>query len=167
LTRLKEKVPVYVSAIGPRAANLAGQLGDHLISLANSPQYVKEELWPALETAARDSGKDPNTMERVGHFLYVCDPDQVVRPEMLQQDAGTISGGAMNRAFASGVISIFHDAEEFIKRIEEYTRMGYNHIAIGNATPPIPGRGCGPGDMEGRPSARQVMQSCVRIELFF
>jgi G6PDH family F420-dependent oxidoreductase len=134
LTRPKDKVPVCVSAVGPRAANLAGRLGEHLISLANNPQYVREELWPALETAARESGRDPNAMERVGHFSYVYDPDHVVRPEMLQQDAGTISGGAMNRAFASGVISIFHDAEDFIKRIEEYTRMGYNHLAIGNTS---------------------------------
>ena len=134
LTRPKEKVPVYVSAIGPRAANLAGRLGDHLISLANNPQYIKEELWPALEAAARESGKDPSTMERVGHFSYVYDPDQVVRRENLQQDAGTISGGAMSKAFSSDFIAIFHNAEDIIKKIEEMKRMGYNHIAIADGT---------------------------------
>jgi len=134
LTRPEEKVPVYVSAIGPRAASLAGRLGDHLISLANNPQYIKEELWPAFEAGARESDKDPKTMERVGHFSYVYDPDQVVRPEDLQQDAGTISGGAVSKAFSSGVISIFHHAEDFIKKIEEMKRMGYNHIAIGNVS---------------------------------
>jgi G6PDH family F420-dependent oxidoreductase len=130
LTRPEEKVPVYVSAVGPRAANLAGRLGDHLITLANNPQYVREELLPAFEAGAREAGRDPKTMERVGHFSYVYDPDQVVRPEHLQQDAGTISGGAVSKAFSSGVISIFHNAEDFIKRIEEFKRMGYNHLAI-------------------------------------
>jgi len=130
LTRPKEKVPLYVSAIGPRAADLAGRLGDHLITLANNPQYIKDELFPALEAGARVSGRDPNTMERVGHFSYVYDPDQMVLPENLQQDAGTISGGAMSKAFSSGFISIFHSAEDFIKRIEEMKRMGYNHLAI-------------------------------------
>jgi len=134
LTRPKEKVPVYVSAIGPRAANLAGRLGDHMISLANNPQYVMEELLPALEAGARESGKDPNIMERVGHFSYVYDPNQVVLLENLPQDAGTISGGAMSKAFSGGPISIFHSAEDFIKKIEELTRMGYNHIAIANIT---------------------------------
>jgi G6PDH family F420-dependent oxidoreductase len=134
LTRPKEKVPVYVSAIGTRAANLAGRLGDHLITLANNPRYIKDELFPALEAAARESGRDPNTMERVGHFSYVYDPDQVVRPENLQQDAGTISGGAMSKAFLSGVISVFHNAEDFIKKIEEMKRMGYNHLAIANGS---------------------------------
>jgi len=132
LTRPKEKVPVYVSAIGSRAANLAGRLGDHLITLANNPQYIRDELFPALEAAARASGRDPSTMERVGHFSYVYDPDQVVRPENLQQDAGTISGGAMSKAFSSKMISIFHSAEDFIKRIEEMKRMGYTHLAIGD-----------------------------------
>jgi G6PDH family F420-dependent oxidoreductase len=137
LTRPEEKVPVYVSAIGPRAANLAGRLGDHLISLANNPRYLKEELWPALEAAARESGKDPNTMERVGHFSYVYDPDQVVRPEHLQQDAGTISGGAVSKAFSSDFIAIFHSAEDIIKKIEEMKRMGYNHIAIADSSTAI------------------------------
>ena len=133
LTKPEEKVPVYVSAIGPRAANLAGRLGDHLISLANNPLYIKEELLPALEAGARESGKDPNTMERVGHFTYVYDPDQVVRTENLQHDAGTISGGAMSKAFSSEFIKIFHSAEDVIKKIEEMERMGYTHIAVGDA----------------------------------
>jgi len=130
LTRPKEKVPVYVSAIGPRAADLAGRLGDHMITLANNPQYIKGELFPALEAGAREAGRDPKIMERVGHFAYVYDPDQVVLPENLQQDAGTISGGAMSKAFASGFISIFHSAEDFIRKIEEMNRMGYDHLAI-------------------------------------
>jgi secondary-alcohol dehydrogenase (coenzyme-F420) len=132
LTRPEDKIPMYVSAIGPRAANLAGRLGDHMISLANNPQYVREELLPALESGARESGKDPAIMERVGHFGYVYDPDQTVRPEDLQQDAGTIVGSAVSKAFISGAISIFHDAEDFIKKIEEIKQMGYNHIAIGD-----------------------------------
>ena len=131
LTKPKEKVPVYVSAVGPRAADLAGRLGDHLISIANNAQYVTGELWPAFEAGARAAGRDPSTMERVGHFSYVYDPDHVVQPEDLQQDAGTISGGAVSKAFSSGVISIFRTAEDFINKIEEMKRMGYNHIAIG------------------------------------
>jgi len=130
LTRPKEKVPVYVSAIGPRAAELAGRLGDHLISIANNARYVTGELWPALEAGARAAGKDPGTMERVGHFGYVYDPDQVVQPENIQQEPGTIQGGAMAKAFSSEFISIFHTAEDFIKKIEEMKQMGYTHLAI-------------------------------------
>ena len=134
LTRPEEKVPVYVSAIGPRAADLAGRLGDHLITIANNPQYIRDELIPALEAGARASGRDPKMMERVGHFSYVFDPDQVVEPENLQQDAGTIQGGAVAKAVTGEVIFIFHTAEDFIKKIEEYKQMGYNHMAIADAS---------------------------------
>ncbi|MDD1712910.1 MAG: hypothetical protein LUQ69_07080, partial [Methanoregulaceae archaeon] len=42
-----------------------------------------------------------------------------------------------SKAFSGGVISIFHSAEDFIKKIEEMKRMGYNHIAIGNGSTAI------------------------------
>jgi len=132
LTRPEEKVPVWVSAIGPRAAKLAGRLGDHLITLANNPQYIRDELFPSFEAGARESGKDPDTMERVGHFTYIYDPDHVVQPEMVQQDAGTIKGSAVSKAFSSEFISTFHTAEDFIRKIEEMKGMGYNHLAVGN-----------------------------------
>ena len=73
-------------------------------------------------------------MERVGHFAYVYDPEQVVTPEHLQQDAGTIQGGAMAKAFSSEFISIFHTPEDFIRKIEAMERMGYTHLAIGNVS---------------------------------
>jgi G6PDH family F420-dependent oxidoreductase len=138
LTKPEEKIPVYVSAIGPRAANLAGRLGDHLITVANDSQYVKEELLPNFEAGAREAGKDPNTMERAAHFAYIYDPGQVVSPESLayiQQDPGTISGSVLSRAISSEFISIFHSAEDFIKKIEELKQMGYDHFVIANDTP--------------------------------
>jgi G6PDH family F420-dependent oxidoreductase len=147
LTRPEEKVPVYVSAIGPRAANLAGRLGDHLITIANHPRYIAEELLPAFEAGAREAGRDPAAMERVGHFSYVYDPEQVVRPENVQQDAGTISGGAMSKAFASEMIAIFHDAEDFIRKIEEMGRMGYNHLAIADGSMAVVRGARPPSDM--------------------
>jgi G6PDH family F420-dependent oxidoreductase len=136
LTKPEEKIPVWVSAIGPRAASLAGRRGDHLITLANDPQYVKEELLPAFEAGAREAGKDPKTMERAVHFSYLYDPDQKIPLESLeqQQDAGTMSGGALSRAISSEVLCLFHSAEDIIKKIEEMTKMGYNSIAVANST---------------------------------
>lgn len=138
LTKPKVKVPVYVSAIGPRAAEMAGRLGDHVISLANNPQYVRDELWPAFEAGARAAGKDPGKMERVGHFSYIYDPDGVVDPGYIQQDAGTIQGGAMSKAFASQMICLFHSADDCIRKIGEMERMGYTHLAIADQLMALP-----------------------------
>ena len=140
LTKPEKKIPVYVSAIGPRAADLAGRLGDHIITFANNPSYVRDELIPALEAGAKSAGKDSKNMERVVYFSFVYDPNQEIRPEDLQQDAGVIHGGAVSRALTSGVISIFNTAEDFIRKIEEYKRMGYNHLALADATPPVQGK---------------------------
>ncbi|MCQ8894220.1 MAG: LLM class flavin-dependent oxidoreductase [Methanolinea sp.] len=138
LTKPKVKIPVYVSAIGPRAAELAGRLGDHVISIANNPRYIKDELWPAFESSARAAGKDPRTMERVGHFSYIYDPDGAVNPDLIQQEAGTIQGGAMSKAFASQIITVFHSAEDCIKKIEEMERMGYTHLAVADQRMALP-----------------------------
>ena len=40
----------------------------------------------------------------------------------------------MSKAFASEMIVIFHDAEDFIRKIEEMGRMGYNHLAIADSS---------------------------------
>ncbi len=47
----------------------------------------------ALEAAARESGRDPNIIERVGHLSILRRRPGTGDPRTLQQDAGTISGG--------------------------------------------------------------------------
>ena len=124
LTKPEEKVPVYVSAIGPRAANLAGRLGDHLITIANHPQYVAEELLPALEAGAREAGKDPAAMERVGHFSVRLRPGS--GGPARERAAGCRHH--QRRRDVEGLRErddlILHDAEDFIRKIEEMGRMG-------------------------------------------
>ena len=74
LTKPEEKTPVYVSAIGPRSAKLAGRLGDHLVTLATDAHYVKDVLMPNFEAGAREAGRDPNTMERAVQITCIYDP---------------------------------------------------------------------------------------------
>jgi len=104
------------------------------MTIANDPQYVKEELLPTFDVSAREAGKDPNTMERAVHFSYLYDPDLVVPFESIQQDAGTISGGALSRAMSSEIVCLFHSAEDIIKKIEELKEIGYNSVVVANST---------------------------------
>lgn len=46
--RPEERIPVYFSAIGPRASKMAGLLGDHFITIARDPQLVKNVLMSEL-----------------------------------------------------------------------------------------------------------------------
>jgi alkanesulfonate monooxygenase SsuD/methylene tetrahydromethanopterin reductase-like flavin-dependent oxidoreductase (luciferase family) len=140
LTKPAEKIPVYFSAIGPRAAKTAGRLGDHLISLATDAHYVKEVLMPNFEAGAREAGKDPNTIERVVQPNYFYDPEQVITPEDIQLaplligDPGTVPG-IENAVDASLMYTLAHNAEDIIKTIEKLKGMGFDHIAFGNNTP--------------------------------
>jgi len=43
-TRPEKPIPVYFSAIGPRASRMAGLLGDHLITIARDPKIVRTSL---------------------------------------------------------------------------------------------------------------------------
>ncbi len=135
LTRPEEKVPVYVSAIGPKSARMAGRLGDHLMTLANVPQYVKEVLIPNFEAGAREAGKDPNAMERAVQIGYTYDPEQVIPLEYQKmEDPGTVPG--IEKSMDQSLFASFlHSAEDLIKTIEKLKGMGYDSIAISNNTP--------------------------------
>jgi G6PDH family F420-dependent oxidoreductase len=137
LTKPEEKIPVYFSAIGPRAAKTAGRLGDRLITVVTDAHYVKEVLMPNFEAGAREAGKDPNTMERAINVVYTYDPDQVVHPEdqhFLIEDPGTIPG--VEKAMDLSLHwSYPQNAEDIIKTIEKLKGMGFEHIAVGNNTP--------------------------------
>jgi alkanesulfonate monooxygenase SsuD/methylene tetrahydromethanopterin reductase-like flavin-dependent oxidoreductase (luciferase family) len=143
LTKPAEKIPVYVSAIGPRSAKLAGRLGDHLMSLATDAHHVKEVLMPTFEAGAREAGKDPNTMERTVQPNYIYDPEQVIHPEdfALIKDPGTVPGtenatvpGIENAVDVSLLYTLAHNAEDIITAIEKLKGMGYNHFAVANVT---------------------------------
>jgi secondary-alcohol dehydrogenase (coenzyme-F420) len=135
LTKPAEKIPVWVSAIGPRAARLAGRLGDHLMTLATDAHYVKEVLLPNFEAGAREADKDPKTMERAVQVNYIYDPDQVIPPELQKvEDPGTVPG--IEKALELSLhMSWPQSAEDIIATIESLTGMGFDHIAVGNHTP--------------------------------
>ena len=135
LTKPEEKIPVYFSGIGPRAAKLAGRLGDHLMTVATDAHYVKEVLLPNFEAGAREAGKDPATMERAVQIMWTYDPDHLIPPEaQIPEDPGTVPGieKAMDKSL---YYSFTHSAEDIIATIEKLKRMGYDHIAVTNATP--------------------------------
>ncbi len=57
----KKPVPIYFSAIGPKAAFRAGKYADHLMTV-NTWQKCRDTIFPEFEKGAREAGKDPKTM---------------------------------------------------------------------------------------------------------
>lgn len=129
LTRPDRPIPVYFSAIGPRASKMAGLLGNHLITVAKDPAVVRDVILPNFEAGAREAGRDPATMERALAVLYFYDPDHLVDPEAMKVSA---SEAKIEVAGAGSQMELWHSAEEIIKRIEEWKRLGFDHIIFGN-----------------------------------
>jgi G6PDH family F420-dependent oxidoreductase len=129
LTRPEERIPVYFSAIGPRASKMAGLLGDHLITVAKDPHHVKDVIFPNFEAGAKEAGKDPKKMERAVAVLYVYDPDRIIDPEAMKVSA---EEAKIEVAGEGTQTELWHTAEDIIKRIEELKRIGFDHVIFGN-----------------------------------
>jgi coenzyme F420-dependent glucose-6-phosphate dehydrogenase len=72
-TRPEKRPPIYVSAFGPRAARVAGRLGDGLWTLAD-PEAVPE-IVDAYRGAAEDAGREPGEIVLQAAFSWGPDDD--------------------------------------------------------------------------------------------
>lgn len=59
-------VPIYVAALGPKMAQLAGELADGVILWLSSPRHIKEVVIPNLEIGARRAGRSVADIEIFG-----------------------------------------------------------------------------------------------------
>ena len=128
-TRPEKPIPVYFSAIGPRASRMAGLLGDHLITVARDPKIVRDVIIPNFMAGAREAGKDPETMERALAVLYFYDPDHLVDPEAMKVSAAEAK---IEVAGEGSQMELWHSPEDIIRRIEEWKRLGFDHLIFGN-----------------------------------
>jgi len=72
------KIPIYVAAGGPKMAEVAGNVGDGLICtpvFGLDQQYCNETLFPAFEKGARNSGRDPSTLDKIAELWVSYDED--------------------------------------------------------------------------------------------
>jgi coenzyme F420-dependent glucose-6-phosphate dehydrogenase len=72
-TRGERRPPVYVSAFGPRAAGVAGRLGDGLWTLADPEQAPG--IIDAYRSACEDAGKEPGEIILQAGFSWAEDDD--------------------------------------------------------------------------------------------
>ncbi len=63
-TKPKTEIPIYFSAVGPKAARYAGATGVNLVTL-NSPEVCEKETFPAYERGLKKAGLDPSKNERL------------------------------------------------------------------------------------------------------
>lgn len=145
-TRAERQPPIYVSAFGPKAAAVAGRLGDGLWTLAD-PESVPDIL-DAYRGAAEDAGREPGEVLLQTSFSWAADDDAAlegVRPwkgsqpqefykddwhrpkEMYEEGERQVSDEEFKE---SAIIS--SDPGEHAERIREVEKLGASIVVLAN-----------------------------------
>ncbi|HEX4668507.1 MAG TPA: TIGR03557 family F420-dependent LLM class oxidoreductase [Solirubrobacterales bacterium] len=138
--------PIYVSAFGPRAARVAGRLGDGLWTLAD-PGAVPEII-DAYRGAAEDAGREPGEVVLQAGFSWAEDDDAALEgarvwkgaqpkefyvddwhdPKAMYEHAEEqISDDDLRQA-----LIISADPGEHVERIREVEKLGATAVALMN-----------------------------------
>jgi coenzyme F420-dependent glucose-6-phosphate dehydrogenase len=142
----ERRPPIYVSAFGPRAARIAGRLGDGLWTLAD-PESVPEIL-DAYRGGADDANREPGEIVLQAAFSWAADDDAALegarawkgaQPDEFYRDDWH-DPAAMHRQGEKEVsdeelretMIIAADPEEHAERIREVERLGATTVALMN-----------------------------------
>ncbi|MFX0592565.1 LLM class flavin-dependent oxidoreductase [Melissospora conviva] len=96
---VRDRIPVYLAAMGPAMTRLAGQIGDGWISHELcSPRYLTERILPELETGiGRTEGKTRADLDVVVSACCSVDPDPA---QARRRVAGLVGFYASVRTYA-------------------------------------------------------------------
>lgn len=145
-TRPEQRPPIYVSAFGPHAAKVAGELGDGLWTLAD-PETVPG-LIDAYRGAAEDAGHEPGEIVLQTAFSWAADDDAALEgarvwkgaqpKEFYTEDwhdpAAMYARGEANVSDEElrEALIIASEPEHHAERIREVERMGATTVALMN-----------------------------------
>jgi G6PDH family F420-dependent oxidoreductase len=153
-TKPEDEVPLYFSGMGPKGARLAGEFGDHLMTVAADPSKLKDETIPNFVEGAKKVGKNPENMEHAMLIWYSVDEDYDKAIEGLRFWAGCLvpsmfkyrvceatevelHADMVNHAMIKENYMVATDAEELIKEIERFIDVGIDHFCLGNSSPNV------------------------------
>jgi len=150
----KSKIPIFVGASGPKAAELAGRVGDGLLTITNpDDNYYKDLLFPALERGLKSreiTGRESFEKNVEVQVSYDEDYDKAV--ESVRPWAGNVMpiffnlgvydprvveehGNFVGNEQLAKIWVITTSAEPIIKSIERYSKLGFTGAHITSSSP--------------------------------
>lgn len=73
---VRDRIPIYLAAVGPRMCELAGRTADGWLGHElGSPRYLRERILPHIEQGLRDAGRDRADIDLVPSACCVIHPD--------------------------------------------------------------------------------------------
>jgi coenzyme F420-dependent glucose-6-phosphate dehydrogenase len=144
----KDKVPVWVAASGPLAAQMAGQVAEGFICTSGkAPSLYSEQLVPKVEEGASRRGRDSSTIERMIEVKVSFDTDAgqakkltrhwaalalspeekvgVEDPVEMERLADALP---LDRAASRWIVS--SDPDEQVEKIRPYVELGFRHLVF-------------------------------------
>jgi coenzyme F420-dependent glucose-6-phosphate dehydrogenase len=145
--RPDEPIPILIAAAGARSARFVGAEGDGFITTSGKPRelYV-DTLLPAVEQGARDTGRDPKSLERLlevkvsyedsveqaieacsfwGALALPAEAKQGVEdPLELERLATENAANAHTRFICT------NDPDELVEQVLPYVEMGFHHLVF-------------------------------------
>jgi coenzyme F420-dependent glucose-6-phosphate dehydrogenase len=143
-----EKVPIWVAASGPLAAQMAGQLAEGFICTSGkAPSLYSEQLVPKVEEGAAKRGRDSSTIERMIEVKVSFDTDPTQAKELTRHWAALALSPEekvgvedpvemerladalpLDRAASRWIVS--SDPDEQVEKIRPYVELGFRHLVF-------------------------------------
>ena len=143
----KNGVPLYIAAAGPQTAAYVGKEADGFICTSGKgDELYRETLLPAVETGAREAGRDPAKIERTIEMKVSFDTDRtramadtrewaalalpaedkagVEDPREMERRAEAAADKAHTRFIVST------DPDEHVEKIRRYVEWGFTHLVF-------------------------------------
>lgn len=142
--RPTESVPIYLAASGPKAAKLAGGIGDGFICTSGKERSLYGQLLESLEEGADSAGRNVEHIDKMieiklsydhdlKHATRSCewwaalalptgDKSGVEDPLKLER----LADENVSRAHTRFIVS--DDPDEVVERVDEYVNLGFSNL---------------------------------------
>jgi G6PDH family F420-dependent oxidoreductase len=133
----EQPVPIYVSGFGPKAAQLAGRIGDGYISTMPDPELLKAFRSAGGQGKPTQAGykvcwaRDRQQARRTAHRLWANDklPGELAQelptPEHFEQASTLVTEEMVGEALACG-----DDVDEHLNAMRAYIDVGYDEVYV-------------------------------------
>ena len=150
-TKPKGRIPIYVAANGPRAAELVGKYADGWATVDPVKEGIKE-LWPLIVQSAKESERNADRFVKNVELFFsysqnyqealasarrwksVLIPNilnlPIDDPRELERQGNAIPDEKLEKAW-----TITTNPEDVIKKTEDAISLGYNEIQLHSASP--------------------------------
>ena len=142
----EQPVPIFIAAGGPKAAAMAGEIGDGFIVTSGKGEELYHTLLDGLADGARRAGRDPQAIDKFIEVKVSYDHDAAYAKDACRpwaalaltadEKGGTedpiemerLAEGAADRAHTRFIVS--DDPEEVVEKIAFYVELGFQDLVF-------------------------------------